>query len=83
MDNLDLIYNKLGQISNPEVFRFGAVRALIEIRWQYIFIRVILAMLLPFLGFFITFLHYTFNDYQSYISQKCASTSDWRSGIAS
>jgi len=80
---LNMIYDKLAEIEDISMFGKGAVRALIELRWQYMFIRIVLAMLLPYIGLFTTFFYYTVRDYCSYITVYCGSDSDKRKAGAS
>jgi len=73
----------LAEIEDIEHFGKGAVRALIELRWQYMFIRIVLAMLLPYIGLFTTFTYYTTHDYCSYITVHCGDDADKRRAGAS
>mmetsp|Transcript_18667 Transcript_18667/g.13531 ORF Transcript_18667/g.13531 Transcript_18667/m.13531 type:complete len:119 (+) Transcript_18667:676-1032(+) len=72
-DSVHQLYAALMEMANDdfEMLRKGAVRALIEMRWDQIYYRIVLFHLLPYFVFLAIFLWYTNYDYMSYSHTKC------------
>ena len=71
--NINLIYEKLAETDSLQVFTYNSVKALIEVKWRYIQYRIVLFLLLPYIGFMICFILYTTYDlehYQTYIKDE-------------
>jgi len=80
--SIHVLYDQFNEANSFDIFKLGAVRALIEVRWAYIFPRIIIFLLIPYLGFFITFIYYTNHDYMAYTSSYCKDDTERRQGLA-
>ena len=64
--NINLIYEKLAKTDSLEIFSFNSVKALIEIKWNYIKYRIIVFLLIPYVCFMICLTLYTCYDLEHY-----------------
>eukprot|EP00347_Sterkiella_histriomuscorum_P012361 403368887 len=60
--NINLIYEKLAETDNVTVFSYQSVKALIELKWNYIKYRIFYFMLIPYLLLLVFFVFYTCFD---------------------
>lgn len=70
--NINLIFEKLADIDNADIFSLPSIKALIELKWFYIKSRIIVFLMLPYVMFLTFFSFYTIYDlmiYETYIAQ--------------
>jgi hypothetical protein len=71
--NINLIYEKLAETDSLQVFTYNSVKALIEVKWGCMQYRILIFLLIPYIGFMICFILYTTYDlehYQTYIRDQ-------------
>jgi len=60
--NINILFDKLAETENVTVFSYASVKALIEIKWNYIWYRIILFLMIPYNIFVALFTFYTLYD---------------------
>lgn len=60
--NINLLFDKMAETENVTVFSYASVKALIEIKWNYIWYRIISLLMIPYIIFVFLFTFYTAYD---------------------
>lgn len=65
-DILNSIYDKFSENNNIDVFSNDAIKALIEVRWEFIKNRIIIFLMIPYIIYMGLVMSYIIEDLESF-----------------